>query len=161
MKQKNKKNKLKKSDEATLITWPEPDPKKMTLRMNMSASFKGGIVFCSLKWSLKTTSHDVNKKLSLGVTRKLFTCRWILSKSFYPFDPRLNNKGHKQDDVWDPSILQSLAEILPAGAKFISQRTVSLCVLTHSVVSDALWPREHCWPSSCPSSSLSVIASII
>lgn len=152
-----------KSDEVTLITWTEPDPEKMTLRMNMSTSFKGGIVFCSLKWSLRTTSHDVNKKLSLGVMRKLFTCCWILSKSFYPFDPSLNNKGHKQDDVWDPSILQPLALRYYQQELSLSSRGVFLCVyvLTHSVVSDALWPREHCWPSSSPSSSVSVITPVI
>lgn len=152
-----------KSDEVTLITWTEPDPEMITLRMNMSASFKGGIVFCSLKWSLRTTSHDVNKKLSLGVTRKLFTCCWILSKSFYPFDASLNNKGHKQDDVRDPSILQPLALRYYQQELSLSSRGVFLCVcvLTHSVVSDALWPREHCWPSSCPSSSVNVITPVI
>ena len=106
----------------------------MTLRVNMSASFKGGVVFCSLKWSLRT-NHDVNKKLSLGSTRKLFTCHWILSKLFYPFDPRLKNKGHKQDDVRDPSILQSLALGYYLQELSLSRRGVFLCgcVLTHSV----------------------------
>ena len=140
-----------KSDEATLITWTEPDPEKMTLRVNLSASFKGGVVFCSLKWSLRT-NHDINKKLSLGSTRKLFTCHWILSKLFYPFDPHLKNKGHKQDDVRDPSILQSLALRYYLQELSLSRRGVFLCgcVLTHSVVSDLCDPESIVDPPAVP-----------